>query len=273
MPLTKINNVDINYYTVGNGKPLLFIAGLGADNTCWLYQIPDFKEHFKVIVFDNRGMGKSKGSLGSYSIKMMADDAVGLLKHLNINTAHIVGSSMGGMIAQEIAINYSEYVDKLVLCSTFARHQNMIEIITRGIHEILEHHVDDIFEIPHHNIVFEKFFNFFLQQIFSEQYLVDNKHVIEDLLQKNLSKITYAETFLKQVGAIRRHDAVDRLDKINAETLVITGTDDKLVTPECSDIIADKIPKARIIKIKHAGHGWHFEQPDVFKKLLTDFLS
>ena len=192
MPLTKINNVNINYYTVGNGEPLLFIAGLGADNVCWLYQIPDFKEHFKVIVFDNRGMGKSKGSLGPYSIQMMADDAIGLLKYLNTKKAHIVGSSMGGMIAQEIAINYPEYVDKLVLCSTFAKPQNMMEIVTRGIHDILGHHVDDIFEVPHHNIVFEKFFNFFLQQIFSEQYLINNKHVIEDLLKENLSNLNNA---------------------------------------------------------------------------------
>jgi pimeloyl-ACP methyl ester carboxylesterase len=273
MPLTKVGNTRINYYTVGSGKPLVFISGLGADNNCWLYQIPDFKEYFKIIVFDNRGIGKSKGSFGQYSIKMMADDAIGLLKNLDIERAHIIGSSMGGMIAQELAINYPNYVDKLVLCSTFAKPQNMMEIIKKGLHEILGHHVDDIFEIPHHNIVFEKFFNFFLQQVFSENYLINNKHIIEELLQKNLSKITFMETFLKQVRAIRKHDSVDRLDCIKAETLVITGTEDKLVSPECSDIIADRIQNSKLIKVKQAEHGWHFEKPDVFKKIILDFLS
>ena len=273
MPFAKINNVEINYHTVGDGQPLLFIAGLGVDNMCWIYQVPEFKELFKVIVFDNRGIGKSTGNIAPYSIRMMADDAVELLKYLNIEKSHIVGTSMGGMIAQEIAINYPNMVDKLVLCSTFAKPQNMVEIIMKGVKDIIGYNALDIFGINPHRLVFEKLFSYLLQQIFSEEFLLENNKLIEETLRRYLSKLTYVETFLKQTGAVYTHNTFDRLNLIKAETLIITGMEDKLVVPECSDILAGKISRSKLKKIEHAGHGMHFEMPDIFNKIVIDFLS
>lgn len=273
MPFAKINNVEINYHTVGDGQPLLFIAGLGVDNMCWIYQVPKFQEFFKVIVFDNRGIGKSTGSIAPYSIRMMADDAVELLKYLNIEKSHIVGTSMGGMIAQEIAINYPNMVDKLVLCSTFAKPQNMVEIIMKGVKDIIGYNALDIFGINPHRLVFEKLFSYLLQQIFSEEFLLENKKLIEETLRKYLSKLTYVETFLKQTGAVYTHNTFDRLNLIKAETLIITGMEDKLVVPECSDILAEKISRSKLRKIEHAEHGMHFEMPDIINKIVIDFLS
>lgn len=273
MPFAKINNVEINYHIVGDGQPLLFIAGLGVDNMCWIYQVPEFQELFKVIVFDNRGIGKSTGSIAPYSIRMMADDAVELLKYLNIGKSHIVGTSMGGMIAQEIAINYPNMVDKLVLCSTFAKPQNMVEIIMKGVKDIIGYNALDIFGINPHRLVFEKLFSYLLQQIFSEEFLLENKKLIEETLRKYLSKLTYVETFLKQTGAVYTHNTIDRLNLIKAETLIITGMEDKLVVPECSDILAEKISRSKLRKIEHAEHGMHFEMPDIINKIVIDFLS
>jgi len=273
MPFAKINNVEINYHTVGDGQPLLFIAGLGVDNMCWIYQVPEFQEFFKAIVFDNRGIGKSTGSIAPYSIRMMADDAVELLKYLNIEKSHIVGTSMGGMIAQEMAINYPNMVDKLVLCSTFAKPQNMVEIIMKGVKDIIGYNALDIFGINPHRLVFEKLFSYLLQQIFSEKFLLENKKLIEETLRKYLSKITYVETFLKQTGAVYTHNTIDRLNLIKAETLIITGMEDKLVVPECSDILAEKISRSKLRKIEHAEHGMHFEMPDIINKIVIDFLS
>ena len=273
MPFEKINNVEINYHTVGDGQPLLFIAGLGVDNMCWIYQVPKFQEFFKVIVFDNRGIGKSTGNIAPYSIRMMADDAVELLKYLNIEKSHIAGTSMGGMIAQEIAINYPNMVDKLVLCSTFAKPQNMVEIIMKDVKDIIGYNALDIFGINPHRLVFEKLFSYLLQQIFSEEFLLENKKLIEETLRKYLSKLTYVETFLKQTGAVYTHDTIDRLNLIKAETLIITGMEDKLVIPECSDILAEKISRSKLRKIEHAEHGMHFEMPDIINKIVIDFLS
>ena len=273
MTFAKINNIEINYHTVGDGQPLLFIAGLGVDNMCWIYQVPKFQEFFKVIVFDNRGIGKSTGGIAPYSIRVMADDAVELLKYLNIEKSHIVGTSMGGMIAQEIAINYPNMVDKLVLCSTFAKPQNMVEIIMKGVKDIIGYNALDIFGINPHRLVFEKLFSYLLQQIFSEEFLLENNKLIEETLRRYLSKLTYVETFLKQTGAVYTHNTIDRLNLIKAETLIITGMEDKLVVPECSDILAEKISRSKLKKIEHAGHGMHFEMPDVFNRIVIDFLS
>ena len=273
MSFAKINNVEINYHTVGDGQPLLFIAGLGVDKMCWIYQIPEFQELFKVIVFDNRGIGKSTGSIVPYSIRMMADDAVELLRYLNIEKSHIIGTSMGGMIAQEIAINYPNIVDKIVLCSTFAKPQNMVEIIMKGVRDIIGYNALDIFCINPHRLVFEKLFSYLLQQIFSEEFLLKNKKLIEETLQRYLSKITYVETLLKQTGAVYTHNTIDRLNLIKAETLIITGMVDKLVMPECSDFLAEKISESTLRKIDNAGHGMHFEMPDIFNKIVLDFLS
>jgi len=273
MPFAKIKNIEINYHTVGDGQPLLFIAGLGVDNMCWIYQVPKFQEFFKVIVFDNRGIGKSTGSIAPYSIRMMADDAADLVKHLNIEKSHIVGTSMGGMIAQEMAINYPDIVDKLVLCSTFAKPQNMVEIIMNGVKDIIGYNALDIFGINPHRLVFEKLFSYLLQQIFSEEFLLENKKLLEETLRKYLSKLTYVETFLKQTGAVYTHNTLDRLNLIKAETLILTGVEDKLVMPECSDILAEKISGSKLEKIDNAGHGMHFEMPDTFNKIVMDFLS
>jgi len=272
MPIVTIKDVDINYHMFGKGKPLVLIAGLGIDNVCWIRQIPAFKKFFKVIVFDNRGIGKSTGSTGQYNIKMMADDVEGLLEHLGIHQSHVLGSSMGGMIAQEFAINYPEMVDKLILCSTFAKPQHMVESITGGIRDLLEGKVENIFEVNPHRIVFERLFNFFLQQLFTEEFLRKNRQTVEETWQKYLSTGTYVETFLKQVGAVHRHDTLNRLKRIKAETLVLTGTEDKLIPPECSDVLAKKIPKSTLRKIGDVGHGFHFEMPDTFNKIVLDFL-
>ena len=272
MPLAKINNIKINYHTIGDGHPLILIAGLGIDNMSWVHQLPEFKKYFKVIVFDNRGIGKSTRSIGPYSIKMMSDDTIELLKYLNIKKSHVLSSSMGGAIAQEVAINYPDVVDKLVLCTTFAKLQNILEIFNKVINDVLEENVKDLFRVNPHKITFEKLFDNFLQEIFSKNFVKENRHLIELTLRKYLSKPTYGETFLKDVIAIHKHDTSNRLNLIKAETLIITGTGDRLVPPECSDILAEKIPNSKLKKIDNIGHGLHFEMPDVFNKIVMDFL-
>ena len=191
MPIINVNNIKLNYLTYGDGKPLILITGLGVDNMCWIHQIPNFRKFFKVIVFDNRGIGKSSGSNGPYSIKMMADDVSDLLNKLNIQKTHVLGSSMGGMIAQELAINYPEKIDKLILCSTFSKPDFVMEDITKGIKELISGDIKDIIEINPERIVFEKLFNYLLQQIFSDKYLIENRKFIEETWKRYLSSETY----------------------------------------------------------------------------------
>ena len=272
MSITKINNIKISYDINGEGKPLILIAGLGMNQMIWIHQISDFKKFFKVITFDNRGIGKSTSSIGPYSIKMMADDTVELLNHLNIEKSHILGFSMGGAIAQEISINYPKIVEKLILCSTFPKLQNLVDIINRMIIDIFDENVIDIFSLNPRELIFENLFEIFLKIIFNENFVKENRNIIEDTFRKSLFKKKYGETLLKDIRAILKHDTIDRLKLINAETLIMTGKKDKLVPHEYSDILLNKIPNSKIKKIENVGHGLPFEIPFMFNGIVIDFL-
>ncbi len=118
MPKAKVNGINISYSVGGKGEPLFLIMGLGREGGDWVLQRRVFQKYFRVITFDSRGAGKSDKPGEPYTIKSMADDTVALMDYLKIGKAHVLGVSMGGMIAQEMAINYPERVGKLVLVST-----------------------------------------------------------------------------------------------------------------------------------------------------------
>ena len=118
MPRIKTNNVELYCEIHGEGKPLVLISGLGYSSWQWHKLVPFLAEHFQVITFDNRGVGQSDKPAGPYTAQMLAADTVGLLEALNIVTATIMGHSMGGFIAQAIALDFPKRVDRLILCST-----------------------------------------------------------------------------------------------------------------------------------------------------------
>lgn len=115
MPKAKVNGININYRVQGKREFLVLIMGYSGDQTGWIFQTSAFKKYYCVITFDNRGVGKTDKPGGAYSTKMMADDTVGLMDHLGIKKAHVLGVSMGGMTAQAVAVNYPERINKLVL--------------------------------------------------------------------------------------------------------------------------------------------------------------
>src|SRR5215470_8594687 len=119
MPLAKIGDHELYYEEHGSGEPLLCIMGFATDSTGWLLQVPEFAKRYRTIVFDNRGVGRSSKPTSAYTIHEMADDAAGLLDHLGIARAHVLGLSMGGMIAQELVLRHPQRVRGLVLAATF----------------------------------------------------------------------------------------------------------------------------------------------------------
>src|SRR5919204_2765547 len=129
MPKVLVNGINLHYIEAGRGDPLLLIMGFGGDHLAWAFQTPVFAQSHRVIAFDNRGVGQSDVPDVPYTTRMMADDAAGLLDALGIERAHVIGVSIGGMIAQELALNHPRRVRSLQLHCTYARPDRYIEAL------------------------------------------------------------------------------------------------------------------------------------------------
>jgi len=257
MPLARINGIKINYQVEGKGAPLVMIMGFTAGRSGWFRQTRFFRKYYRVITFDNRGAGRSGKPPGPYSTGMMADDTVKLMDLLGIESAHVVGMSMGGMIAQELALNYPQRVMKLVLASTYARRNE-----TSG---------DAVDQA--------KFARLTPQQITGAMVgLAFNKPFYRfafGLLARVMTRFTKAADRAGTEGqgeACVRHDTLERLSSIVAPTLVIVGTADRLINPASSEVMAARIPNARLVEVEGGSHYFSFEMANVFNREVLSFL-
>ncbi len=272
MPRARVNGVSLYYNDSGKGFPLLLLMGLGMDSTGWMFQVPAFAKKFRVVAPDNRGCGLSDKPKDPYSTRMMAEDAVALLDHLSIEKAHVVGASMGGMIAQEVALGWPERVSRLVLACTYARPDPLAKsLVERGMKTLLGG-VADLRSVDPSKTRVDRIAEFMLPLVLSKEFYEKNKALVVPFMQEVLKKAS-VEGFLGQVVATQEHDAAERLPSICAPTLVMTGTKDILVQPKNSEFLASRIPGARLVKIDGGSHGFNFERPEEFNRAVLDFLA
>ncbi len=275
MPTAKIRDVELYYEEHGQGVPLLCIMGFATDSTGWLLQIPTFAERYRTIVFDNRGVGRSAKPGGAYTIHEMADDAVALLDHLDVGRAHVLGLSMGGMIAQELALRHPGRVRGLVLAATFpepdvaTEEQRKFVFTEMGgtISESGEMKIDFSAANP------MMFFQHLLPLVFNPSFIQTELPRLMPLFAGALQWGFSLEAIMGQMQAIMSHRSTDRLHQIAAPTLVMTGDADRLIAPANSDILAKSIPGSRLVRVPGGSHGFNFEQPDVFNRTVLDFLE
>lgn len=262
MPQAKINNIDCYYEIHGSRQPLVLIAGLASDSQSWQLVAQGLAEHFQIIIFDNRGIGRTRYPEDNFDIATLARDTVALLDALKINRANILGHSMGGYIAQQIAVEYPQRVDKLILVNTWAK----TSVKNKD-------HFASLLQILEGNKGYEAFIRDFFQLIFTREYL-QCKKVVE-------AAVTYAvrypypvttEGFRRQLAALSDFDSQDRLGSITAPTLILTGAQDILVSAEETKILVDKISHAQTVSLAKAGHAIQAEHPELFVKSVRDFL-
>jgi pimeloyl-ACP methyl ester carboxylesterase len=258
MPIAAVNGINLSYELLGEGDPFVMIMGLGSSKSTWRFQIPAFKKHYSLVIFDNRGAGNSDKPKGPYSIRQMADDTVGLMEHLGIKKAHVLGVSLGGMIAQELAINYPESVSKLILGCTCACHDESngrTPEYAKAMRILIESG-----KIPSAGLIFNKW-----------QYRI----LGSSLLRRQYGQIKDLEkgAFAAQFEAAGRHNAVERLSRIEAPTLVIVGTGDKAIRPGSSDTLARLIPNSRIVKLDNGSHTFPAEMRATFNREVLSFLK
>lgn len=251
------------YYEIhGEGFPFLMIMGLSCDVNWWTPEILNtIEQNFKTIVFDNRGVGRSDKPDINYSIKMFADDTIGLMDALNIEKAHILGLSMGGFIAQEIALSYPERVEKLVLCGTHCGGTKALVPSNEAI--------DFLLNLPEEPI---EYVNGFIPLLFTKTYIENNPDFIESYKQRMLKIPFNLSSYKRQLQALS-FSAARRLKNINIPTLILHGKKDILIPPGNAEILAKGIPNARKVILDNVAHFLFQPNPEEVTNLISEFLT
>ena len=266
MPKARVNGINISYKVEGSGEPLVLIMGFTGTRRGWIFQRPAFRKYFQLVTFDNRGVGGSDKPSSPYTMRAMADDTIALMDHLGIDKAHILGVSMGGMIAQEVAINYPERVRKLVLGCTFARVDEMGGHTSEYAKALGLQEGSSADELRSLAIVKV------LSAVFSIAFNRRLYRMIVVPLSPLYARLLAGEGVAGQFEAILGHDTADRLHMIEAPTLVITGAGDRLIKPSSSEVLANSIPNARLVSFEGGSHAFFVEMRGRFNREVLDFL-
>lgn len=262
MPKVRVGQIELFYEEDGYGEPIIWIHGLGIDHRVWGLQMPLFTQHFRCLAFDNRDAGQSDRSPNSYTIKTMADDAIRLMDALAIDKAHIVGLSMGGAVAQELAIAYSARVKRLVLVSTYTSADR------RGA-DVL-----NSFALMRARFSREEYARATSPWVFTYQdYLTPG---LVDLATARFMEDPYflpADVYARQVEAALSHFTEDRLSRITTPTLIVAGDDDLLTPMRFARTLHEHIPGAKLAVIQGGGHALVLTHAGEFNHLVLSFLK
>jgi len=262
MPYAEANGQRIYYESRGEGEPLLCVMGLGADLTGWSLQLPLWCGHYRAVVFDNRDVGRSSYASGPYAVLDMAGDALALADTLGLEHFHLLGMSMGGAIAQEIALSHPQRVRTLTLCVTYGD----------GGRQARERARLAIESSPSKSDV--QLLDELLLLTFSEESYEKPGWI--EMLRNLILEYPHRqrrEGLLRQLDASARHEARDRLRALAMPVHVIAAEQDLLVPVWKSRELAKLIDGARLSVVQGSGHAVNLERPDELARLVFEFLQ
>jgi 3-oxoadipate enol-lactonase len=264
MPFTTDNRVALYYNITGEGPAICLINGYRLSSFAWPAAFIDrLSERLTVIVFDNRGTGRSEKPVAGYDFADMAADVTGLLDHLRLPHAHLFGFSMGGAVAQEVALRHADRLDRLVLFGTFCggiwAEPASLSVFNRLM--VTEQ------QTP------EEAARLAWPVTYSPEYLAANADAVERQMRRELEYPTPIFVAQRQMESLRKFDRYRDLPRIKAPTLVVTGAHDVLVKPRNSKILASRIPHARLEMLHDLGHRAIWEAPEEIADLVGDFLT
>ncbi|MBN1939211.1 MAG: alpha/beta hydrolase [Candidatus Aminicenantes bacterium] len=260
--LIKVGDISIAYRVFGSGDPLVLIMGYGSTMELWEPGlIRSLSASHQVILFDNRGMGNSEAGQRPFSIEQFADDTAGLVEALGLGKVHLLGWSMGALIAEEVALRHPQKVDKLILYASQCRadlYPPAPEIIQK---------MTDTSGTP------EEQGMRFISVLFPADWLQSHGPRLQEIFYRPMGNIP-PEIVGRQSEAIDSwKGCCERLGEIKHPALVIAGADDVLVPAQNSRYLAEKLPKARLALFENNGHGLMFQSPDLFAGAVTEFLK
>lgn len=267
MPVLNRDGAEIYYEVHGDGPPFLFCSVTGLDHQAWkFHQVPEFSRDHRVILFDYRGTGKSSKTIERYSIKMFADDAAAILNHLKVEQAVVCGHSMGGVVAQLLALDYPSKVKKLVLASSGSAHPGSQGIPLAMCRDMARDGFDAY--IRKHTI----------ETGWTKEFVAKNPELIEKFLQVRMSGIAPLENYLYFVLARQEHDHTARLKEITVPTLVLVGDDENHGATDnthwaSAHQLARAIPKAKLVVLAGEGHHYLATNPTAAHKAIREFIA
>jgi pimeloyl-ACP methyl ester carboxylesterase len=260
-----VKELQIAYSIEGRGEPVVLIGGFTMVKESWELQVAPLAEHFRVITFDNRGVGETTLPSQRFTIAEMAADTVGLMDALGIDSAHIFGVSMGGLIAQLLALDYPDRVKKVALgCTTHGGRQAVQP--QKEVMQLLAKASDP-------SIPVEESVRLRLPTIVSERFIREEPERLEEFVRSSVQYWPTPEGAAGQMGALSVFNVKKRLGEIRCPILVITGAEDRMMPAENSRLLAEGIGGAEQYTVEEAGHSFFFEKPDEVNGVLIDFFS
>ncbi|MGA8675116.1 MAG: alpha/beta fold hydrolase [Candidatus Acidiferrales bacterium] len=259
MPFVENQGAKIYWDEKGSGEPLLLIMGLSYPSYMWHRIRPLLAQTHRTIALDNRGVGQSDVPPGVYSIELMASDAAAVLDAANVQSAHLFGVSMGGMIAQEFALQYPQRVRSLILGCTAAG----------GPHAV--HAKPEVLEIlMRQGVTPEEAKEAIIPFIYDSG--TPHERIDEDMAIR-MKWYPTAPGYFGQLQGIIGWDAYSRIAQITAPTLVIHGETDMLIPPANARLISERIPNARLVLIPRAGHIFETDQPALANRAILEYFA
>jgi len=263
MPCIKVGDLTMNYTVQGEGDWLVMVGGYASGNwSSWGQQLDRAAQKFKVLAFDNRGIGGTDAPDTPYTTQMLAKDALGLMQALGIQRAHVMGKSLGGAIAQWMAILGPDSVRSLAMTSTFAH------LGPRG-----RHMVQWWLASAKATGIDRSFLLGLLTYFYSERYFELNQEKIEQSVDIMLQVNRPLHGYLQTGHSLLTHDSRDRLCDIQCPTQILIGQNDIITTLEQSQDISNRIPHSEILIYEDTLHGFMAERPEAFDAMLQFFAA
>jgi pimeloyl-ACP methyl ester carboxylesterase len=258
----KAGDIMMSCRVLGSGHPLLLIMGYGSTMDLWEPQLLDrLAERFRVIVFDNRGTGGSERGTQDFTIGRFAEDSATLLQSLGVVQAHVLGWSMGSLIAQELVLRYPSLVGRLVLhaahcdAKLFPPTPDVLAMLT------------DTSGTP------EERGMRYIRVLFPDDWLRDNGLRLKEIFFRPMGPVPEESVGMQAAAIAGWEGTTARLGTMGCRTLLITGADDRLVVPDNSRYMSERIPHAELSIIENGGHGVMFQFPGTFCDIVTGFLG
>jgi len=259
MAFTKNQDAQIYWDEQGRGAPVLLIMGLGWASNMWHRTRPVLSAAYRTIAFDNRGAGRSDVPPGPYSMPAMASDAASVLDAAGVDHAHLIGASMGGMIAQEFALQYPKRVRSLTLVCTAPGGPNAVQAQPEVLQALFQPDPDPAKRaaavVP-----------YIYDESTPRELVEQDLKVLSDFYP---NPVGYAA----QLQAIMAWEAYSRLAEITVPALVVHGRNDRLVPPGNADLIAERIPGAKLLRLPHASHILTTDQSGPAHQAILEFLA